>query len=283
MRALHLCVALALLLPLSIASPTTHHLLGLSTADHFSYSPDGVTDQESAIPSSVLPAFLRALRQDTSSDASLDLPLSSSDSVRAPTLTVFAHSIPSSLLARVRDALPELAPSGSAFSAASDAPGDSLMRVLGARSVASIDELASVAQSAPSDAVMEIAIRDEQAFQQLAQLVPVLASHAPDGLALFFSVAASEQDDTALKPVSRQEVNQTDTNSTVTEQGPGLGGMEGESEMLAPLIDAPQLAGLIVGFIFFLIFIPGFMCLWKIQTPQTFAILDSNDMKKKLQ
>lgn len=50
-----------------------------------------------------------------------------------------------------------------------------------------------------------------------------------------------------------------------------------------PEINAAQLSGLLVAGAFLLMFIPGFLCLYNIQTPQTFAMLDSNEMKKKMQ
>lgn len=56
-----------------------------------------------------------------------------------------------------------------------------------------------------------------------------------------------------------------------------------DNEMTAPEITSLQVTGLIVGFVFLLIFLSGFMCLWKIQPPQSFAIFDSNDLKKKMQ
>lgn len=53
--------------------------------------------------------------------------------------------------------------------------------------------------------------------------------------------------------------------------------------MNPPEITPPQVAGLIVVLVFLLLFIPGFMCLYSIQPPQSFQIFDSNDMKKKMQ
>lgn len=53
--------------------------------------------------------------------------------------------------------------------------------------------------------------------------------------------------------------------------------------MRRPEISEAAFAGLLVAFTFLLIFIPGFMCLWRIQPPQTFEMFDSNDVKKKMQ
>lgn len=58
---------------------------------------------------------------------------------------------------------------------------------------------------------------------------------------------------------------------------------ENPNSMLRPEIETPQLVGLLVGLVFLLIFIPGFMCLSNIQPPQTFEAFDSNDAKKKMQ
>lgn len=53
--------------------------------------------------------------------------------------------------------------------------------------------------------------------------------------------------------------------------------------MNPPEINSAALSGLLVALIFLLIFVPGFMCLTNITAPETFEIMDSNDMKKKMQ
>lgn len=50
-----------------------------------------------------------------------------------------------------------------------------------------------------------------------------------------------------------------------------------------PPINSDQLAGLLVAGIFIAIFLPGFFCLWNIQTPQAFTTLDGSDLSKKNQ
>lgn len=53
--------------------------------------------------------------------------------------------------------------------------------------------------------------------------------------------------------------------------------------MRPPEISEAGLAGLLVAAIFLLVFIPGFLCLWRIQPPQTFEFGDSTDARKKMQ
>lgn len=56
-----------------------------------------------------------------------------------------------------------------------------------------------------------------------------------------------------------------------------------DNVMRPPEINASQLAGLLVAFVFLLIFVPGFLCLSNIQPPQTFEAFDGADAKKKMQ
>lgn len=55
------------------------------------------------------------------------------------------------------------------------------------------------------------------------------------------------------------------------------------NRMNAPEISTPVFTSLIVGFVFLIVFIPGFMCLWNIQPPQTFEVPSQNDPRKKMQ
>lgn len=64
---------------------------------------------------------------------------------------------------------------------------------------------------------------------------------------------------------------------------PKQGGKNSTGGMRRPEISEAGFAGLIVGFVFLMIFVPGFLCLWRIQTPQTFEIVEGNDVKKKMQ
>lgn len=56
-----------------------------------------------------------------------------------------------------------------------------------------------------------------------------------------------------------------------------------ENVMQPPEIDASQLVGLLTAAVFLLIFVPGFVCLSRIQPPQTFEAFDGTDAKKKMQ
>lgn len=70
------------------------------------------------------------------------------------------------------------------------------------------------------------------------------------------------------------------TDPNLNNTGPGLNNTS--TTMTKPPINADQLAGLVVAGVFLIIFLPGFFCLWNIQTPQTFTTLDS-DLSKKNQ
>lgn len=58
-----------------------------------------------------------------------------------------------------------------------------------------------------------------------------------------------------------------------------------KNRMQKPEITTAGLIGLLVGFMFLAIFIPGFMCLWNIQPPQTFEVVEGggSDVRKKMQ
>lgn len=73
-------------------------------------------------------------------------------------------------------------------------------------------------------------------------------------------------------PVPYNDTSDSGTNTTT------VGKM-----MTPPPINAEQLAGLLVAGVFFAIFLPGFFCLWNIQTPQAFTTLDGSDASKKNQ
>lgn len=85
----------------------------------------------------------------------------------------------------------------------------------------------------------------------------------------------------------------TNTTSTVGDGAPpataagndaGDGGKpEDPNAMTPPPLTSDMLAGLLVAAVCFAIFLPGFLCLWNIQTPKSFAPLDAPDMKKKVQ
>lgn len=56
-----------------------------------------------------------------------------------------------------------------------------------------------------------------------------------------------------------------------------------ENRMRKPEISTPALTGLLVMFTFLAIFLPGFMCLWSIQGPQTFEVVEAAGPLKKNQ
>lgn len=73
-------------------------------------------------------------------------------------------------------------------------------------------------------------------------------------------------------PVPFNDTSDSGTNATTAEK-----------KMTPPPINSEQLAGLLVAGVFFAIFLPGFFCLWNIQTPQAFTTLDGSDISKKNQ
>lgn len=55
------------------------------------------------------------------------------------------------------------------------------------------------------------------------------------------------------------------------------------TSMDPPELSAAVLAGLLVGLILLAIFVPGMLCLWNIQPPQTFESFEKDEAKKKMQ
>lgn len=204
---------------------------------------------------------------------------SSSSSLPPTSMTILVHSMtsvsdPSSLISRAAHAIPS--DTATAFRVASDqvvhAP---VLNHESARFMTSAAELQAVAMDHSSQLPSLVALpaSSQAEVDQIFNSLYVIAQRTNNNVAIVFSLRQQED-----------EQKEVDANDATSADAAGVNGTTvSDSDMLPPDITAPQLAGLMVGFMFLAIFIPGFLCLWRIQTPQTFAILDSSDMKKKLQ
>ncbi len=61
------------------------------------------------------------------------------------------------------------------------------------------------------------------------------------------------------------------------------GSLKKTTTMDPPQVSVGGIAGLLVGFVLLLILVPGLICLYKIESPQTFDTMDKDDAKKKMQ
>lgn len=183
-------------------------------------------------------------------------------------------SDPSLLISRAAHAIPS--DTATAFRVASDQVVHTpVLNHESARFMTSAAELQALAMDHSSQLPSLVALpaSSQAEVDQVFNSLYVIAQRTNNNVAIVFSLHQQEG-----------EQKEADANDTTSADTGGVNSTTvNDSDMLPPDITAPQLAGLMVGFLFLAIFVPGFLCLWRIQTPQTFAILDSNDMKKKLQ
>lgn len=283
-------IALAVVLSVSLASP---HLVAYSTSAHFQcrITASNPCDElhPSTVPATLFSALVRHLMASAPEEMENDImPLDHTSAVIVPQVVVLVHSISradaASLVRRVAEAVPS--DTATSFRAMTDAAvaADGLK----ARHISSVEDFASVVSEAseriftddnPHLLAVPAPIQKDLSF--FFSSLGVAAARANNNLAVIFALhqdAAEDPKDPAAEPPNLPVHDPSNPS--------GSNGTAADSDLLTmtePDISSAQLSGLLVGAMFFIIFIPGFLCLWRIQTPQTFAILDSNDMKKKLQ
>lgn len=279
---------------LTIASATPH-LVVYSTSAHFQcrITAGNPCDAEhpSAVSAHLLPTLLRHLmnaEKAVKDTADTTLPLADLATATPAQVVVLVHSVyapdSASLIHRVADAVP----SDTATSFRAPMVGTVAKDTLVGHQVPSVANFAALISGEKENSIIEnapsVVVVPAPTKSDLADLFVILRSAAArvHNLAVIFTVhqdAGADQENPADPPEADApaagDSDTQDTNDTSSSQN--------EKTMNPPEISAPQLTGLLVAILFLIIFIPGFMCLWRIQTPQTFAILDSNDMKKKIQ
>lgn len=243
---------------------------------------------------------------DSTSSSSL-LPLAKPTDVSPPELVLLVHSVPLTDFSLLLRKLFDVAPSerASSFHAATrDFVTLSHVDRLVSRILPSVDDFAAVvaddAEPIFDNEQADLIALPVDTADQLPTFIHALraaAARSKNNVAVVFAFrqgneAAADAPPPAADPApeGEQQNTEADTESNANTGDNADAGDRGDEGALSdgktmnpPNVTADQLAALFVGFMFLLIFIPGFLCLWRIQTPQTFAILDSNDMKKKLQ
>lgn len=245
-------------------------LLGYSPTHHFACA--GIQCPEQTAKTS-LPSLLARFQSESVSSA--DLPLHSH----------FASQAPPSLLLVVRAELssPRHVLSALAKTIGGDSPTSFLSRT------DAIDDV--------SDAVTAKEVADLNLSQKNAVVNVQVKADETDALINVIKSRVTNGDRIAVVWASREEADAAD--AAPADQPPADGDAakpdpgtaddavekdpKAENYMNRPEISSAGFAGLLVTFIFLLIFIPGFLCLTKITAPETFEIMDSNDMKKKMQ
>lgn len=133
--------------------------------------------------------------------------------------------------------------------------------------------------------VFEVSVAENE-VPELMNAIHAISPRANGDLAILWTgreeAAAADDGDAKADDEGAEGVPKGDAPQDPKDDGEGAK-KPNESGMHKPEISEAGVAGLVVGFVFFALFVPGFMCLWNIQPPQTFEMIDSSDMKKKMQ
>lgn len=284
---------LALSAVLSIAFATSH-LVAYSTSAHFQCRITAANPCDAEHPSTVsvrlLPTLLQHLmstNKDNTGRKDTALPLADVANATPARVVVLVHSVSAldsaSLIHQIADAIP----SDTASSFRAPMEGIVTRDTFVGHQFTSVTEFRTFLHGKDDNSINmdepNIVLVPAPTQRDLTDLFDILRSTAPHvhDLAVIFAVnhdADTDQGDPANPPEGDAPAGDSDTQDTNETSG-----SQDEKTMTPPEITAAQLTGLLVAVMFLIIFIPGFLCLWRIQTPQTFAILDSNDMKKKIQ
>lgn len=300
---------ITILLPLCAA---TSHIFGYSTQSHFlcnnRQSPICQQEHSKTLSQSQLPSIFRHLS--TGDEVSSELPLSQVKSSDKPeiVLHIAAREMttsPSSILRRIAVAVSsdELAyPTASSFQAtthvndpASIVSNDISVKTID--SIAALQKLASEKSSIFSDDVtdyLSLNVHDEDE-EGIVSAIHTISSSTSGKLAVVWTVHQDTADKDTTEKKDAESDKKDETTDAKTEESEkdkkdestDAKAEEGQSYtaigMNHPEINEAQLVGLLVTGVFLLIFIPGFMCLWNIQSPQTFEIFSSENLMKKMQ
>lgn len=98
------------------------------------------------------------------------------------------------------------------------------------------------------------------------------------------SIGTGSDVPTSGRAATKQGTTTGATGGNATQNTSSAKGNSTKSNVMnAPELSTAGLTGLLVTALFLIIFIPGFLCLWNIQTPQTFEVVDGTDVRKKMQ
>lgn len=227
------------------------------------------------ISQALLPSLLQHLSSGTTHP---DLPLEQTSVVPELVVLVTSRHIadPSALVDRISAAVQGV----SSFQASTDRhTSEADLWALDARSISSVESLSSVAaadeENLLANGISEVlTITTSESNESLFQTLRTLAEKTSGKLAVIWTTREDTPEEAAA-PDGQVDKNDDDSES--------LGAKASENSMNPPEINTAQLTGLLVVLIFLILFVPGFMCLWNIQPPQSFDVFDSNDVKKKLQ
>lgn len=129
--------------------------------------------------------------------------------------------------------------------------------------------------------VTQLAILHSRDEARVLQIVKALTEKTAGKLAVLWTT----RDDAEAN--ADPKVENMDADADAGQADDGSKGKRGIPLAHVPLVLAeitvPQFTGLLVVLLFLMIFIPGFLCLWNIQTPQTFQQFDQADAAKKMQ
>lgn len=253
---------------LSLAAP---FLLGYSSTQHFASA--GIQHPEQSTTAS-LSHLLSRLYSDSTSSAELPLHPDFASQPRPSLLLVVRAEVssPRKTLTALAGALGGDRPTS--FIARTGAFDD-------AENAVTANQVADLKVS-EKNAVINVQLKEGESAQLIDAIKSLASKHSYMAV-----VWASRQDAGAAdaapadQPAAGADPAKPDAGDTA-DSASGADATKGYV-MNPPEISAPGLAGLLVAFIFLLIFVPGFLCLTRIATPETFDVIDSNDMKKKMQ
>lgn len=242
-------------------------LLGFSSNAHFKCilsSTNPCTFPTSPTTASLLPKLINHVNGEKQ-QATTEL-FSQHEKLQKPTMIIIVHSTesmmdPSSLISRSSSAISST--QQSAFNSESDnLISESSLHFINSYHLPSVDDFVTLIHDSSANVkpIVDIPISTNtqmETFFNTLRLISKRLDHSND-VAIIFSIHDGDTNGSS--------------DGTIMNNG-----------MRPPEITVAQLTGLLVGLVFLMIFIPGFLCLWRIQTPQTFAMLDSNDLQKKVQ
>ncbi|CDF34666.1 unnamed protein product [Chondrus crispus] len=255
---------------LSLAAP---FLLGYSSTQHFASA--GIQHPEQSTTAS-LSHLLGRFNSDSTSSAQLPLHPDFASQPRPSLLLVVRAEVssPRKTLTALAGALGGDRPTS--FIARTGAFDD-------AENAVTVNQVADLKVS-EKNAVVNVQLKEGESAQLIGAIKSLASRHSYMAV-----VWASRQDAGAAdaapadQPAAGADPAKPDAvNGNTADSASGADATKAHV-MNPPEISSAGLSGLLVALIFLLIFVPGFLCLTRIASPETFDVMDSNDMKKKMQ
>lgn len=277
------------LLPLTLASPV---LLGYSTLPNFlcegAQNPECDRAQTHLIPSSSFSDLVSHLAAPETAHS--DFPLARTNIAPELILVIKSATLRSDASSTIRFIRSAITPAGveraegSSFYASMDNYVSNIPSVKSVE-IESVEKLTNLASDSSSSIfdngeadVISLSVTNEDE-NGLSSALKALAERSNQKFAVLWTL---REEAAAAEPENNSTAAKEDSKAPDSDKAENAKA-DAVNTMNRPEINDAQVAGLLVGLVFLLLFTSGFMCLWNIQPPQSFGIFDSNDVKKKMQ